>query len=96
MSLKPNLTDACRESHLTCDGAMGTQLIQRGMTTGECGMRWNAERPADIVAVHRAYRDAGCRLITTNSFGMAMATGWRNGTASPPVSPARPPVRMAG
>jgi 5-methyltetrahydrofolate--homocysteine methyltransferase len=48
---------------------MGTQLIQRGMRVGECGMRWNAERPSDILDVHLAYRNAGCRLITTNSFG---------------------------
>lgn len=67
--MKPTLSEACLKSALTCDGAMGTQLIQRGMKTGECGMCWNAERPDDIVAVHQAYRDAGCRLITTNSFG---------------------------
>jgi 5-methyltetrahydrofolate--homocysteine methyltransferase len=67
--MKPTLTEACRKSLLTCDGAMGTQLIQRGMKIGECGMCWNAERPSDIVAVHQAYREAGCRLITTNSFG---------------------------
>jgi methionine synthase I (cobalamin-dependent) len=67
--MKPTLTEACLSSPLTCDGAMGTQLIQRGMKTGECGMCWNAERPEDIVAVHQAYRSAGCRLITTNSFG---------------------------
>jgi 5-methyltetrahydrofolate--homocysteine methyltransferase len=67
--MKQNLAEACKQTPLTCDGAMGTQLIQRGMKTGECGMCWNAGRPADIVAVHQAYRDAGCRLITTNSFG---------------------------
>lgn len=67
--MKPTLTEACSTTPLTCDGAMGTQLIQRGMKIGECGMCWNAEHPDDIVAVHQAYRDAGCRLITTNSFG---------------------------
>lgn len=66
---KPTLTEACQKSPLTCDGAMGTQLIERGMKIGECGMCWNAEHPEDIVAVHQAYRNAGCRLITTNSFG---------------------------
>ena len=66
---KPSLADACLCSALTCDGAMGTQLIQRGMLLGECGMRWNAEHPDAIKSVHQAYRDAGCRLITTNSFG---------------------------
>jgi 5-methyltetrahydrofolate--homocysteine methyltransferase len=67
--MKTPLHEACRTEPLTCDGAMGTQLILRGMPVGECGMRWNAERPDDIRAVHRAYRDAGCRLIISNSFG---------------------------
>jgi 5-methyltetrahydrofolate--homocysteine methyltransferase len=77
--MKPTLTEACRNSSLTCDGAMGTQLIQRGMKIDECGMCWNAERPDDIVAVHQAYRDAGCRLITTNSFGGSRSMLERHG-----------------
>lgn len=48
---------------------MGTQLFEKGLTPGECGMRWNEERPEDVLAVHQAYVSAGCRLITTNSFG---------------------------
>ncbi|MCX6874689.1 MAG: homocysteine S-methyltransferase family protein [Verrucomicrobia bacterium] len=76
---KPSLAEACRCSALTCDGAMGTQLIQRGMQTGECGMRWNAERPDDIKTVHQAYRSAGCRLITTNSFGGSRSMLERHG-----------------
>ena len=79
--MKTPLTEACQCAPLTCDGAMGTQLIQRGMTTGECGMRWNAERPADIAAVHQAYRSAGCRLITTNSFGGTRSMLDRHGLA---------------
>lgn len=43
--------------------------MARGLTPGECGMRWNAERSGDVEAVHAAYASAGCRLITTNSFG---------------------------
>ena len=78
---KPSLAEACRCSPLTCDGAMGTQLIQRGMQIGECGMRWNSERPGDIKAVHQAYRDAGCRLITTNSFGGSRSMLERHGLA---------------
>ena len=79
--MKTPLTEACQCAPLTCDGAMGTQLIQRGMTTGECGMRWNAERPDDIAAVHQAYRSAGCRLITTNSFGGTRSMLDRHGLA---------------
>lgn len=32
-------------------------------------MRWNQERSGDVADVHAAYARAGCRLITTNSFG---------------------------
>jgi 5-methyltetrahydrofolate--homocysteine methyltransferase len=54
---------------LCCDGAMGTQLISIGLGSGECGMLWNVNRPADVGGIHLAYRRAGCALITTNSFG---------------------------
>ena len=54
---------------MCCDGAMGTQLFARGLTGGECGMLWNVNRPADVESIHRAYREAGCDLITSNSFG---------------------------
>ena len=32
-------------------------------------MLWNLERPGEVGAIHQAYRNAGCDLITTNSFG---------------------------
>lgn len=54
---------------VVCDGGMGTQLIERGMSPGECGMTWNVTRPDDIASVHRGYFEAGCRILTTNSFG---------------------------
>jgi len=54
---------------LCCDGAMGTQLFARGLTPGSCGMLWNIERPGDVGGIHLAYRDAGCDIITSNSFG---------------------------
>lgn len=54
---------------LCCDGAMGTQLLARGLGSGECGMLWNVDRPGDMRAIHDAYRAAGCDLLTTNSFG---------------------------
>jgi 5-methyltetrahydrofolate--homocysteine methyltransferase len=48
---------------------MGTLLMARGLTGASCGMAWNIERPADVLAIHQSYRAAGCSLITTNSFG---------------------------
>lgn len=40
--MKTPLHHACLAQALTCDGAMGTQLIEKGMTTGESGMKYNA------------------------------------------------------
>jgi len=57
---KTILTEACRKARLTSNEAMGTQLIERGMQIGDCGMCWNAEHP-DTFTVHQAYRYAGCR-----------------------------------
>lgn len=50
------------------DGAMGTQLIERGLKVGETSAAWNLERPDDVFAVHEAYRLAGAQAITTNTF----------------------------
>ena len=66
---------------LCCDGAMGTQLLARGLPSGECGMLWNIERPGAVQAVHEAYRRAGCDLITTNSFGGSAFALERHGLA---------------
>lgn len=67
--MNKDLLAACSEGVVVCDGAMGTQLIRRGLTPGESAMRWNQDRAADVETVHSAYAAAGCRLVTTNSFG---------------------------
>jgi len=77
--MKRDLLSACRNGVILCDGATGTQLMARGLAPGECGMRWNAERAGDVEAVHAAYAAAGCRLITTNSFGGTRAMLARHG-----------------
>ncbi len=75
---------------------MGTQLIQRGMQIGECGMLWNAERPDAIKSVHQAYRDAGCRLITTNSFGGSRSMLERHGLGDKVAEWNRLAAKLAG
>jgi len=54
---------------LVMDGAMGTELIKRGLVQGQPSMIWNVERSSDVLAVHRSYADAGCQCLTTNTFG---------------------------
>ncbi len=54
---------------LAGDGGMGSLLQERGLEPGACPELWNAERPDQVRAVMRQYRDAGAELLETNSFG---------------------------
>jgi 5-methyltetrahydrofolate--homocysteine methyltransferase len=51
------------------DGAMGTMLIQAGLVQGESPDLWNVEHPERVKKVHRAYIEAGSRLVLSNTFG---------------------------
>lgn len=53
---------------LVCDGAMGTLLAQEGLESGICGDLWNITHPEKIIAIHKAYLEAGCDIIITNTF----------------------------
>jgi 5-methyltetrahydrofolate--homocysteine methyltransferase len=54
---------------LLLDGAMGTQMMARGVPGGMAPELWNAERPDVVEAVHRDYFSAGSELVHTNTFG---------------------------
>lgn len=74
-----DLLSALASRPLLCDGAMGTQLLADGLDSSECGMLWNAEHPERVCRVHQAYRQAGCHLITTNTFGGSSSSLARHG-----------------
>jgi 5-methyltetrahydrofolate--homocysteine methyltransferase len=66
---------------LAFDGAMGTMLIAKGLTTTDCPEEWNASH-ADIVSeIHKSYFDAGCDIVETNSFGASRIKLARYGLA---------------
>lgn len=54
---------------LLFDGAMGTQLLARGLGPGVCPEEWNISRPEAVAGVHADYAAAGSDIMTTNSFG---------------------------
>ena len=62
-----NLFDKGRVLFL--DGAMGTQLQERGLQPGESPELWNIVRPGDVRAVHEAYFAAGADAVYANTFG---------------------------
>ncbi len=63
-----NLLDEVAGRVLLADGAIGTELFRLGLEAGGFGEAWNIERPEQVMAVHKAYYQAGARLLTTNSF----------------------------
>jgi 5-methyltetrahydrofolate--homocysteine methyltransferase len=63
------LLEAVRARVLLGDGAMGTQLQQAGLPPGGCGEAWNLDAPDTILAIQRAYVEAGSDCLITNTFG---------------------------
>jgi 5-methyltetrahydrofolate--homocysteine methyltransferase len=57
------------EPVILLDGAMGTMLLAAGLQGGTSPEAWNVNRPDIVREVHRAYIQAGSRIILTNTFG---------------------------
>ena len=72
---------------------MGTMLQAAGLKMGELPELWNLTEPDKIAAVHRAYIDAGSRVIYANTFGVNRFKSARCGHA--PAELIRAAVRCA-
>ena len=76
---------------LLFDGAMGTCFAALpGRAEQRCELA-NLTDPGEIANLHRAYLDAGCRAIKTNTFtaGVDLAQGrgsWRRRSSPPPAA----------
>jgi homocysteine S-methyltransferase len=58
-----------RDHLVLFDGAMGTELYNRGIFINSCYDELNLSRPQLILEIHKAYLDAGADVIETNTFG---------------------------
>ena len=67
-SARPFL-EALGASPLVFDGAMGTQLYERGVLYSVCFEDLNVTRPDVVSKVHDDYVRAGAQVIETNTFG---------------------------
>src|ERR1700678_1893109 len=54
---------------LLADGAMGSNLFDRGLQSGDAPELWNAEHPNRVAELQRAFVEAGADILLTNSFG---------------------------
>ncbi len=66
---RPALLVALEQRILLGDGAMGTELQRAGLEPGGCGEAWNLDRPDRVLAIQRAYVEAGSDCLLTNTFG---------------------------
>ncbi|MBV9839446.1 MAG: homocysteine S-methyltransferase family protein, partial [Solirubrobacterales bacterium] len=67
-------TDRC----VMLDGATGTELIKVGGERPELeehlwGLTAIGDSPAEVTSVHRRYVEAGCDVISTNTWGLPSA-----------------------
>ncbi len=67
--MSPSLLDLVRTRPVLLDGAMGTELMARGLGLGLPPEIWNADRPEAVREIHTAYFEAGSDVVSTNSFG---------------------------
>ena len=63
------ITEYIKKNNLLLDGGMGTLLQSRGLTAGEKTESWNITHPDVIRQIHKDYFDAGCNVVSTNTFG---------------------------
>jgi 5-methyltetrahydrofolate--homocysteine methyltransferase len=76
---RPSADDGARRARWTAllaerspvlaDGAMGTMLFAAGLQFGDPPEVWNLSHPDVVRRIHRAYLDAGSRILMTNTFG---------------------------
>ncbi len=68
-SARPPFKEALGQRVLLLDGAMGTELYNRGMFINRSYDGLNVQSPKLVADVHRGYVKAGVDVLTTNTFG---------------------------
>ena len=77
------------------DGAMGTQLMAKGIEPGKCNEYLNVESSKIILDIHRSYFQAGSDAVLTNTFGANEITLARHNLADKVEQINRAAVKIA-
>lgn len=64
-----NILEEMKKRLLFFDGGMGTLLQEAGLAPGELPELWNLSHPETVTHLHLDYLNAGCDIITANTFG---------------------------
>lgn len=90
-----NLREKINKDLFLLDGAMGTQLIARGINVGTCNDYLNIKSPDIISEIHCAYLQAGSDAVTTNTFSANKYTLARHGLTGETVQINKAGVKIA-
>lgn len=58
-----------KDNLLIFDGAMGTMLQREGLPIGDNPEIFGMKNPDKLLKIHKKYLEAGCNVLTTNTFG---------------------------
>lgn len=78
---RANLKERISQGLFLLDGAMGTELIARGVEPGTCGDYLNIASPDVVLDIHKSYFAAGSDAVLTNTFGANRYALARHGLA---------------
>lgn len=68
-NIKKSFLERLDKGILVCDGAMGTMLYSKGVSTTVCYNELNISNPKLVQEIHKSYIHAGAQIIETNTFG---------------------------
>ena len=81
-SIERSFLESIGREPLVFDGAMGTQIYERGVLYSALFEALNVSRPELVAAIHRDYLQAGATVLETNTFGANSLRLERHGAAS--------------
>jgi 5-methyltetrahydrofolate--homocysteine methyltransferase len=64
----PVLSKISNHETLVADGATGTNLIARGLPSGQTPEAWVMEKPDQVIQLHHEFIQAGANIILTSTF----------------------------
>ena len=65
-----DIREYLKENILLFDGGMGTCYAERNNTAADACEWASLTNPGEIEAIHRAYREAGCQALKTNTYAV--------------------------
>ena len=65
-----NIREELKNNRLYLAGGTGTVLQAMALEPGTPPEQWNLTQPEKITQLHRAYVEAGSRILKTNTFGV--------------------------